>query len=88
MLQLLCVTDFVNKGFKNRNRVYIFDKHVGGHMSAHNKPLGNLNEFKTARVTCQDIVKATIYVFPSFLLMTASMSHRLQLPPLTLQQPQ
>ncbi|KAK8606534.1 hypothetical protein V6N13_030815 [Hibiscus sabdariffa] len=40
---------FVGAGYRAWNKVEAFDKHVGGHMSAHNQALGRLNDFKNQK---------------------------------------
>ncbi|KAK8666094.1 hypothetical protein V6N13_006246 [Hibiscus sabdariffa] len=40
---------FVDAGYRAWNKVEAFDKHVGGHMSAHNQALGRLNDFKNQK---------------------------------------
>ncbi|KAK8586101.1 hypothetical protein V6N13_130626 [Hibiscus sabdariffa] len=40
---------FVGAGYRAWNKVDAFDKHVGGHLSAHNRALGRLNDFKNQK---------------------------------------
>ncbi|XP_021754894.1 zinc finger MYM-type protein 1-like [Chenopodium quinoa] len=40
---------FVSGGFRAWNKTDAYDKHIGGHMSAHSQAMGNLNAFKNQK---------------------------------------